>query len=371
MFASRCLCAKLPFVRLLQPCKEVQVNCLNFSHDGKRLVCAQNGDYSIIWIVEGTDFGQVEHYLQEAKQIVFSKSNESIFGVFTVANDATQTCIKQHDLKTKKNRYFSQGTDHNRDAISPDGARIVIAYTCWRAFTFNTTKYHTEEGILHPCYCGTGCHYRYASITETFSADGQTYASLSHYKGGRSIFYMHKFRTKVMKNYYCDDNLIALSHDGKMVLQIKSGKNTSIISLSSGICKRKKIEVDSNVTSVCFSPNSEMIAIGSSDGWLSIFDTPTLKMMYSFRGQINPINNICFSPDGEKIAYSMQNGVVRIWFVWAQCRKQIVDFVLPLCKSRHLSLSTIDEICNSAFKKKRWFDEKKVFEIIKQCRKVL
>ncbi|EGN93526.1 hypothetical protein SERLA73DRAFT_126428 [Serpula lacrymans var. lacrymans S7.3] len=70
------------------------------------------------------------------------------------------------------------------------------------------------------------------------------------------------------------------------------------------------------VRSVAFSPDGRLVASGSNDYTVGIWDISTGQMIMShLRGHTNMVNTVAFSPDGKRLASGSHDKSLRIWDV--------------------------------------------------------
>jgi WD40 repeat protein len=67
------------------------------------------------------------------------------------------------------------------------------------------------------------------------------------------------------------------------------------------------------VTGVAFSPDGKRLATSSADRTVRVWDTATGKELLSFLGHCGPVTCLAFSPDGRHIASGSEDTIVYIW----------------------------------------------------------
>ena len=67
------------------------------------------------------------------------------------------------------------------------------------------------------------------------------------------------------------------------------------------------------VFSVCFSPHDEILASGGGDQSVRLWDIHTGQTIITLQGHTNMIRSICFSPDGRCLASSSEDGTIKLW----------------------------------------------------------
>lgn len=69
------------------------------------------------------------------------------------------------------------------------------------------------------------------------------------------------------------------------------------------------------VNSICFSPDGRLVATGSDDGSVLLWDSTSREVFSETRGSGGSVLSVCFSPDGRVIAAGSLDGAVRLWDV--------------------------------------------------------
>lgn len=67
------------------------------------------------------------------------------------------------------------------------------------------------------------------------------------------------------------------------------------------------------VHSVAFSPDSRLLAWGSSDTTVKVWNVGTKDEIQILRGHTSWVEGVAFSPDGRQIASASLDGSVKIW----------------------------------------------------------
>src|SRR6266508_1035921 len=69
------------------------------------------------------------------------------------------------------------------------------------------------------------------------------------------------------------------------------------------------------VYSVAFSPDGKMLASGSHEQVVKLWDVGTGNLIRSFMGHRNTIHSVAFSPDGKTLASGSSDHKVKLWDV--------------------------------------------------------
>jgi WD40 repeat protein len=69
------------------------------------------------------------------------------------------------------------------------------------------------------------------------------------------------------------------------------------------------------VTSVAFSPDGRLIASGSKDKTIKLWDVKTGEEIRTLKGHSSWVNSVTFSPDGRLIASGSEDKTIKLWDV--------------------------------------------------------
>src|SRR5690606_8835907 len=77
------------------------------------------------------------------------------------------------------------------------------------------------------------------------------------------------------------------------------------------------------VNSITFSPDGKLIASGSYDKTIRLWDVATGAPTAALEGHSNCTDSIAFSPDGKLLASASDDGTIRLWDVATKVYKII------------------------------------------------
>ncbi|CUA72682.1 putative WD repeat-containing protein alr3466 [Nostoc sp, PCC 7120] [Rhizoctonia solani] len=247
------------------------VRSIVFSPDGSRLLSGSADGNVRIWEVEGfSDEHAMTNQLEGHDKWVRSAAFSACGTYLISGSDDKTVCI--WDLQSKK--LVRGPLKHNREVLivgaSPNNERIFSV---------------SQDRFVHVWSKQAGeLEYTIGPI-ETDDQDDISY---------------DKFRPVA---FICDGRRVVCgSKSGKIYMQDGSEPTRSLTGH------------DGAVYSIAFSPDGRLLASGSTNGSLIIWDISTGEMLLSpLKGHYGRVNCITFSPDGTQIASGSEDRTIRLW----------------------------------------------------------
>jgi WD40 repeat protein len=116
-----------------------------------------------------------------------------------------------------------------------------------------------------------------------------------------------------LTGHQADVNSVAFSPDGKLLASGSGDYTIKIWNLKDGNEIHHLTEHTRNITSVAFSPNGEILASASWDTTIKLWDPISGLLLASLEGHTQQVQSISFSPDGKHLASGSHDKTIKIW----------------------------------------------------------
>jgi WD40 repeat protein len=106
---------------------------------------------------------------------------------------------------------------------------------------------------------------------------------------------------------------VAFSPDDRLLASGSADKTVKLWDVATGREVRTLFGHTGPVTGVAFSPDSRRIVSASADLTVRLWDTATGKQLLCLKEHQGPVTSIAFSPDGRHVASGSEDTTVRVW----------------------------------------------------------
>jgi WD40 repeat protein len=111
-------------------------------------------------------------------------------------------------------------------------------------------------------------------------------------------------------------NCVAVSHNGKLIAAGSVDRSVFLWDAATGAVKGKLLGTTRSIAGLTFSPDGATLAVGSQNGTVALWDVATQKALPpGFSTGTDPVLCVAFTPDGGTLAAGTSGGTLKLWDV--------------------------------------------------------
>ena len=226
----------------------------------------------------------------------------------TVATGGSEGRVKLWDVsRPEKTRMFQLDKESMLAlAFSPNGEKLAAGSSSGKVHVLNTIAMKEEQNFK-------GHDAKIFSVA--FSPDGRVLATGSDFESKTVKLWDTKNWQELFPSFQPDLSTVtsvAFSAKDGMVAAGSFDREVRLWDAATmkGLFTLKRLP--EYVMAVSFSPDSRILAVGSVDGKTTLWDTSTGQELFTLEGNIG-VRSIAFSPNGRMLAIGREDGSIKLW----------------------------------------------------------
>ena len=199
------------------------------------------------------------------------------------------------------------GTNHTSLASRSGGRRLqMLIHDAWRFIRYH--KEGVEQAPLQVYCSGLVFSPNQSEVRQLFSKEEPKWITLKPRVENKWSECL-----QTLEGHGGSVNSVALSADGKLVASGSGDKTIKIWDTATGACEQTLEGHGDWVTSVVFSLDGKLVASGSDDDTIKIWDTATGACEQTLKGHGDWVTSVVFAADGKLVASGSHDRTIKIW----------------------------------------------------------
>ncbi len=283
------------------------VNAMAFTPDGRYLVSAGYGDFSVrTWDVRQGKLIHSAATEHRVKSMVVSKSGEAVITGDVYGNVGFWSVSKGR-LSRERSVHNGEGPIQSM-ALSRNGRTLAVGshdrtVTVWDSLAGPKSRFVTEPG---------------GSSVVAFSASGNELVTA----GKGPIFAVRDLSGKVLRalvvskvNASSEIVAVAYSRDGRHFATAHNESTHSLWNPATWREAHNTFVPNAATMAAAFSPDGRILATAQHGSGVHLWDSSTGREVGLLTKHTGPVESLAFSPDGKLLASGSRDRTIRLWRV--------------------------------------------------------